>query len=82
MIIDITTTQNLGQALKKARKALGLTQAQLALSAGVGVRFVVEMEAGKPTIQLDKTLAVINVLGGTVTLTMMNHDKPGDEELE
>jgi predicted transcriptional regulator len=35
-----------------ARKALGLTQADLALAAGVGLRFVVELEAGKPTVRL------------------------------
>jgi hypothetical protein len=35
----------------------------LAAAAGVGTRFVVELEAGKPTVQLVKTLAVLEALG-------------------
>jgi len=50
------------------RKALGLTQADLALAAGVGLRFVVELEAGKPTVRLELVLRVIDALGGTLQL--------------
>ena len=39
----IHTPEQLGQALRSARKQLALTQPQLALAAGVGVRFVVEL---------------------------------------
>ena len=42
----ITSSHQLGQAIRSARKHLGLTQPQLALTAGVGVRFIVELEAG------------------------------------
>ncbi|HQU63042.1 MAG: helix-turn-helix transcriptional regulator [Nitrosomonas sp.] len=48
-MISIRSPQQLGDALRAARKQLGLTQSQLALAAGVDVRFVVELEAGKPT---------------------------------
>ena len=51
----IHTPEQLGQALRSARKQLALTQPQLALAAGVGVRFVV--------------LRVIDALGGTLQLT-------------
>lgn len=51
-----------------ARKQLALTQPQLALAAGVGVRFVVELEAGKPTVRLAHVLRVIEALGGEFTL--------------
>ena len=51
-----------------ARKALGLTQAELALAAGVGLRFVVELEAGKPTVRLERVLRVIDALGGCLQL--------------
>lgn len=60
----IHTTQQLGAALRSARKQLGLTQPQLALAAGVGVRFVVDLEAGKPTVRLENVLRVIDALGG------------------
>ncbi|RHW22119.1 helix-turn-helix transcriptional regulator [Pseudomonas jilinensis] len=64
----IQTTEQLGDQLRAARKQLGLTQPQLALAAGVGVRFIVELEAGKPTVQLEKVLRVIDALGGQLRL--------------
>lgn len=65
----IRTTEQLGDALRAARKQLGLTQPQLALAAGVGVRFIVDLEAGKPTLRLENVLRVIDALGGTLQLT-------------
>jgi y4mF family transcriptional regulator len=64
----IRSVGELGVALRAERKALGLTQADLALAAGVGLRFVVELEAGKPTLQLLRVLRVIDALGGTLEL--------------
>lgn len=65
----IQTTQRLGDALRAARRQLGLTQPQLALAAGVGVRFIVDLEAGKPTLRLENVLRVINALGGELQLS-------------
>lgn len=62
--MDIFTTQDVGEAVRTARKALGLTQPELAMAAGVGVRFVVDLEAGKSTLRMGLVLAVIDVLGG------------------
>jgi HTH-type transcriptional regulator / antitoxin HipB len=59
----IDTPQTLGQIARAARKRLGLTQPQLALAAGVGVRFIVELEAGKPTVRLESVLRVLHALG-------------------
>ena len=64
----IKSTQKLGDALRSARKRLGLTQPQLALAAGVGVRFIVDLESGKPTVRLDSVLRVIDALGGVINL--------------
>ena len=64
----IHTTQDLGAALKAARKQLGLTQPQLAMAAGVGLRFMVDLEAGKPTLRLEHVLRVIAALGGELQL--------------
>ena len=66
---SIRSPQQLGHALRAARKQLGLTQPQLALAAGVGVRFMVDLEAGKPTVRLENVLRVIDALGGEVQLS-------------
>ena len=65
----IQSPQQLGAALRAARKQIGLTQPQLALVAGVGVRFIVDLEAGKPTVRLENVLRVIDALCGVVELT-------------
>ncbi len=54
---------NIGKIVRDARKAAGLRQDQLAASAGVGLRFLVELERGKTTVQLDKILLVFQALG-------------------
>lgn len=64
----IDTPAALGQAVRSARKQLGLTQPQLALAAGVGVRFIVELEAGKPTLRLENVLRVLHALGGSLSV--------------
>ena len=65
----IRSPQQLGDALRAARKQTGLTQPQLALAAGVGVRFIVDLEAGKPTLRLENVLRVIDALGGEIQLS-------------
>lgn len=65
---SIRSPQQLGQALRAARKQLELTQPQLALAAGVGVRFIVDLEAGKPTLRLANVLRVLDALGGEIQL--------------
>ncbi len=64
----IQSPQQLGAVLRAARRQLGLTQPQLALAAGVGVRFIVDLEAGKPTVRLDSVMRVLNALGGVINL--------------
>ena len=62
------SVEQVGGLVKSVRKALGVTQRQLALTAGTGLRFVIDLEKGKPTCQLGKTLAVLNTLGIGVDL--------------
>jgi len=59
----ISNSVEFGAQLTRARKALGLTQRDLALAVGVGERFIVELEAGKPTAQLGKALAAAKAAG-------------------
>lgn len=54
---------DLGRLIRQRRKASGATQADVAAVAGVGVRFLSELERGKPTAELGKTLQVLQRLG-------------------
>ncbi|MFN3229324.1 MAG: type II toxin-antitoxin system Y4mF family antitoxin [Asticcacaulis sp.] len=64
----ILSTLTLGQMVREARKRQGLRQDELAGAANVGVRFIVDLEGGKPTVQLGKALAVLQALGLRLTL--------------
>jgi HTH-type transcriptional regulator/antitoxin HipB len=70
----ISSAHTLGAALRAARKRIGLTQADLALAAGVGLRFVVDLEGGKPTVRLEQVLRVIDALGGSLALNGLGAD--------
>jgi len=76
-MISIQSPQQLGTALRSARKYLKLTQPELALAAGVGVRFIVDLEAGKPTLRLETVLRVIEAVGGKITLEGLPAVAPG-----
>ena len=69
------TPEELGTIVRKQRKALGLTQAELALTSGTGMRFISDLENGKPTCQLGKTLTVLRTLG--LRLTLSSHGSTG-----
>ncbi|MGC4038497.1 MAG: helix-turn-helix transcriptional regulator [Chitinophagaceae bacterium] len=56
----------IGNFIKDNRKRLGLTQEQLADKAGVGLRFIREMEQGKETLRLDKVNQVLALFGSTL----------------
>lgn len=62
------TPQNIGMTIKMTRKALSITQKDLALTSGTGLRFIIELEKGKPTCQIGKVLTVLQTLGIKVTL--------------
>ncbi|MEQ6122095.1 helix-turn-helix transcriptional regulator [Reichenbachiella sp. MALMAid0571] len=49
--------------VKNKRKALGLTQEDLSFKAGVGLRFVRDLEQGKPSLQTDKVNQVLSLFG-------------------
>jgi y4mF family transcriptional regulator len=51
------------QLVKQTRKELGLTQADLASKAGVGLRFIRDLEQGKKTLRMDKVNQVLSLLG-------------------
>jgi len=61
--IKINSTQELGQLVRLTRKAQKLTQPQLAAAAGVGIRFIVDLEKGKETCQMGKAFHTLHMLG-------------------
>ena len=70
------TPEDLGRTVEEARKAIGLTQAELALASGTGTRFISDLENGKATCQIGKTLTVLKTLGLRLTLSP-RHDPGG-----
>lgn len=59
----IRTAKDLGEFIHNVRKSKGLTQQQLADLAGVGRRFIIECEAGKPRLEFAKVLQVAAASG-------------------
>ena len=59
----LETALAFGSMVRSRRKALNMRQDQLALATGVGRRFLIELEAGKPTCQLGRSLLVAEALG-------------------
>jgi HTH-type transcriptional regulator/antitoxin HipB len=74
----IQSPQDIGSTIRKIRKQHGVTQSDLALTAGTGLRFIIELERGKPTCEIGKILHVLQVLGIQCHLTHMeipNHEE-------
>lgn len=66
---------NLSAVIKAKRKELGLTQEELAGKAGVGLRFVREMEQGKHTLRMDKVNQVLFLFGFELGPVPLNREK-------
>lgn len=63
------TSQQIGRTIRETRKKLGVTQKDLALTSGTGLRFVIDLERGKETCEIGKALRVLQTLGIRLTLT-------------
>lgn len=59
----------IGDRVRKVRREMALRQDELAGAANVGLRFIVELEAGKPTIRMDKLIQVLSALGLSLDVT-------------
>jgi y4mF family transcriptional regulator len=62
-ITRISSPHDLGKRIRKARKQQGLTQVELAGLSGVGTRFLSELERGKGSCELGKTMHILKMLG-------------------
>ena len=65
---NIDDTKDMGACVRAQRKAQGATQAEFAALCGVGVRFISDLENGKPTMELGKVLKVLKCLGLQLSL--------------
>lgn len=68
MKLLINDVRQLGETIRKVRKDQGLTQEQLAAACGVGTRFIRELERGKESCHLGKSLRVVKMLGMDISI--------------
>lgn len=61
--------EQLGAAIRARRRELKVTQKDLALTCGTGLRFISDLENGKPTCQIGKILQVLQALGLKLQIT-------------
>ncbi|MBE0463025.1 type II toxin-antitoxin system Y4mF family antitoxin [Halomonas sp. AOP43-A1-21] len=73
----IRQSEDLGKLVRQLRSEQGLLQYDLAGLAGTGNRFIVDLERGKPTLQLQKVLDVLDLLGLEVIVRRKGGDRHG-----
>ncbi|RRU16041.1 helix-turn-helix transcriptional regulator [Stenotrophomonas sp. 278] len=64
----VREVEDIGKMVRTSRKRHALTQADLAGLSGTGIRFISDLEHGKPTLEFGKVLTVLKVLGVGMTL--------------
>lgn len=72
---SIHSTYDVGRIVQQLRQEQSLLQADLAGLAGTGNRFIVDLEKGKPTLQMQKVLDLLDLMGLELTL-QPKHRKP------
>jgi len=75
--MKMKNTEQLGTAIRMRRKQLKITQKELAMTCGTGLRFIVDLEKGKPTCQIGKTLQVLQALGLAIETTILGSNETG-----
>lgn len=76
--MNIRNTTDLGTVIRARRKELKVSQRELAMICGTGVRFIIEVEQGKATCQVGKVIEVINALGMNIKVPSPGS---GDEDV-
>ena len=71
---------NISSQIKKLRKNNKLTQVEFAKRAGVGLRFLRELENGKMTVRMDKLMQVLDFLGYHLELKRNEHQYAANDE--
>jgi y4mF family transcriptional regulator len=66
---------DISKYVKKRRKQSGITQPEMAMKAGVGLRFVRDLEQGKNTMRMDKVNDVLRLFGETLGVVPLDREK-------
>ncbi|MCD8361405.1 MAG: helix-turn-helix domain-containing protein [Lachnospiraceae bacterium] len=61
--MKIADAKSFGEAIRKRRKELHYTQSYLSACTGLSITFISDLERGKPSIQLEKAIQLVNILG-------------------
>lgn len=64
----VSSADEIGKLIRAHRKSQSATQAEFASLCGVGVRFISDLENGKPTMELGKVLHVLQCLGLDISI--------------
>jgi len=75
----IKNTEQLGKLIRAKRTLLKVTQKELALAAGTGLRFIIELERGKETCRVGKVFDVLQALGLSFQTSGMDGVENGGE---
>ncbi|GAB3768700.1 helix-turn-helix domain-containing protein [Microlunatus parietis] len=70
----VTSAESLGRILQQARLLNGLSQRELARRLGTSQRYIWELEAGKPSILMDRLFAMMRQTGVSLTATIGEDD--------
>lgn len=62
-MVKVNDALQIGQLVRQRRKEAGITLTDAASMAGVGVRFLSELERGKPTLQIGLAIRVMQLFG-------------------
>ena len=69
-MLEIRKMEDVAEIVRQTRKSQNISQTVLSQASNVGLRFVGDIERGKPTIQFDKLMAVLTSLGIAVKLEL------------
>ncbi|MBD3894650.1 helix-turn-helix transcriptional regulator [Halomonas sp. ML-15] len=78
LTVPIRHSEDLGKLVRQLRAEQGLLQIDLAGLAGTGNRFIVDLERGKPTLQLQKVLDVLDLMGLEVVVRRKGDNRHGE----
>lgn len=78
--MNTISPKQLGATIRARRKQLKVTQKDLALTCGTGLRFIIDLEKGKPTCQIGKILQVVRALGLQLQISNPSTDTDQDEK--
>ena len=78
--MNIKDPKQLGTAVRERRRQLKVTQKELAMTCGSGLRFIVDLEKGKPTCQIGKALQILQALGLDIKLAAKDIERHGGDK--